>query len=94
MYALANPAARTIATGFQHKDLEAGVPETSPAGEIEAKFIASTIAAGLEGMCSFDDFIKHTGSKGWATMKATNVAITLNPDADAISTHVLYKEST
>lgn len=87
---ITNPGLRTIATGCNHPALNPNIPATSPAGVIEANFLASTVAAGVAGICSFDDFIRHVGNAGWRTLRANpgGISISLNPDADAISVRI------
>jgi hypothetical protein len=93
---VSDPALRTIAKGCVHNGLRAGIPATSGPGIVEANFIQSTIDAKVEGICSFDDFLKEIQSHGWSAYKRdkpspanpTSQSVTLEPDADAVSARI------
>ena len=97
---MAKFALRTIATQCVHNAI--AVPPGSPSGLVEQAFIDSTIAAGVPGICSFDDFLRGRQDRGiiddgWRAFRPpppsvanpTSLTITLEPDADALAANLL-----
>ncbi|KAK9774102.1 hypothetical protein AB5N19_06907 [Seiridium cardinale] len=81
---------RSIATGCTHDadnwaTTDAAVKQQNDADE--AAFVAAAAAAGITGICTFDEFVKHVGTKAsFAKYKYDSIGHTLDPDWNNLKT--------
>ena len=77
---------RTLAPGCTHvPKLYGDKTGTSPPAIAETAFVNSAVDAGIAGICSFDEFLKHIGSSGWNGYKSSyQRGLTISPDVDTV----------
>src|SRR6266487_3029394 len=71
-------ADRTIVRNCVHQ------PPISGAAAIEAAFIQETVDAGVQGICHFDEFVKHVGGADFDKWRKSAAGWTLNPDVSTV----------
>ncbi|KAK6075619.1 hypothetical protein SCUP234_07708 [Seiridium cupressi] len=60
----------------------------------EAAFVAAAAAAGITGICTFDEFVKHVGTKAsFAKYKYDSIGHTLDPDWNNLRTKSIIGSS-
>ncbi|KAK6223389.1 hypothetical protein LQW54_000507 [Pestalotiopsis sp. IQ-011] len=77
---------RTLAAGCSH---EASHWTDSTAGTDETAFLAAATAAGMEGICAFDEFAKYIGDTSWASYAYDKIGHSLRPDFKLLRTKIV-----